>query len=134
MKIFILGISKKQRGVLRENQRAFQAAIAVIANRKLGREIGIYDERKNPIGIYREGGGVLVNGHMLAIRKNHVVDSGKWPYVTTEEEGVTVEAIDEIMALFKKQGAAALKPYEGMFPLHTPLLPQPLTEALSCSV
>jgi hypothetical protein len=115
-------LSQKQRKDLKEHHRAFQAAVAIVANRKLNLEA------KAPYGIYKQGGGVLVNDCEIAIHENYVQDDWKrsGDRRATPEESATVEAIHEVAAIFKKEGAAALKPYAALLPRHEPLLPDSL--------
>jgi hypothetical protein len=92
---------------LARHHRRFQAAVAAIANEKLGTN----SDPQSQKGVQHHVGGVIVNGHEIFISSSYVQDmSAKGPDPSREEQA-TVEAIYKLAFLYRMNGEAALKRY-----------------------
>ncbi|MDD3371084.1 MAG: hypothetical protein PHE27_04575 [Alphaproteobacteria bacterium] len=104
-------MTPEQREALRPYNRAFQIAVAEIANRKMG------IAQNMPQGIFKYEGGVLVNQKEIVIyaeivredslRRHQEIESND----PTPEENATAEAITELSEAFEKSGISTLLPF-----------------------
>lgn len=101
-------ISEATRRALSPVSRRFQAAVAVLANRKLGVEA-------KPTGIYKYEGDVMVHGCEIAIKPGYVIDDFKKVrgHEPTAEEAATAAALREAISVWEGEGVAGLERLAG---------------------
>ena len=92
------------RKALRPHHRAFQAAVAVMANKAAGTSTPT-------LGIGKCEGGVRVGRWEIAISRSHVIDDWKRTVTPTPEELAVVGAINMAAQIFRDGGAAALEQF-----------------------
>lgn len=106
-------LSDRDRRRLASRHRAVQAAIAAVANRKLG--------ASEEGGIFKREGVVVVGGREIAIKRDHVRDDFRRGGESTAEERAVAEAIAEVADLVRRHGPEALAPYWPLTPAGDPL-------------
>ena len=78
------------RDELKPYHREFQAAVAVITNRRFGIEIAELQP------IHNHGGGLVVNGQEISVQKDHVQENPKLSDNEMPEEKATAEVIESL--------------------------------------
>jgi hypothetical protein len=97
-------LSGEEHAAIKDINREFQAAVAVVANRLCGVEV------TEPHGISsKHEGGVTVNNREIVIKEDFVRDIRNHWVDATKEEKATVDAIREVTKAFKEGGEEALK-------------------------
>lgn len=81
---------------------AVKAAIAILANQRLGADVTM------PRGIFKYEGGVVVNGKEIAIKREGVMDDWSYDPAPKPEEEAVVWAIAEAARITIAQGVEAL--------------------------
>jgi len=102
------------RAALKPHHRAFQAAVSVLANRRLGIE-------RPARGIDKQEGGVRIGDAEIVIRHESVMDDWKLAKEPTTDEQFVVDAIAAAVALFLDGGAAALEAFQPCDQMYDPL-------------